>query len=483
MKKNCPWRMPRLILKGAFFGVLFYSYICSASLIYLEGKHVVSFQFPNFHDAEMPDFIDYSNNGFSQQVKKDEIWQAVKLESSLSQLKTKAPFPVNERSLPDKFLVFLKPSKLIQSDHSEINHLRRRLVDEYKPKTVVDFVRACITYAKENVAYDLTVPQNALSALELRKGSCVGISCLVIALLRNAGIPARYVLGYNPPGYNWGQKEEVFGVTQTGGGFHMWMEAYYPDCGWVFSDPANSINHVDIYHWVIEVGKDETINPRFLKRIGDAMRAARTSIEHLSETKDIRVVGIFKGLPAKSNLFSRISPSDQVEYVGSLHVRILSAQKREIIPHGQLHYYTDRRKYYIHEADKSGIISLPVLTPGEHVILCQAEGYATTPKMKVLIERGKTNQQDVYLEAGGEITCWVVDEDNNAISRGEIVLWTGLTGKAFPINKDGTYTFTGLKAGKYYVSVQKKGYREKRHAVKLLAGKKKRLKIMMQKTN
>lgn len=453
-----------------------------ASTIFLEGEHQVSFQFPNFADAEMPSFISYSDNGFSQKIIKSELWQTIQIDTNLSKLRTKATYPIKRRKIPLENRVFLKPSHLIQSRNTKIMKLKKELLDKYHPRTVADVVKTVLTYVKDNVRYNLKVPQNALSALELKQGSCVGISCLGIALLRSAGIPARSVLGYNPPGHNWGQKETIFGVKQTGGGFHMWMEVYYPDAGWVMCDPANSLNHIDVYHWVMEIAKNEKVNPTFLKRIGNAMKAARTSIEAIKENKTVHVVGLQKGLPKNYNIYARITPSDNVQFVGTLKAKIFQFGTKKAIKNSKLFLFRGNSKYYyIYNSNKDGIVDIPTVSPGNLSIQCLAKGFAKSKKIYFSISRGETVEKQVFLKPGGEIFCKVVDQKGRPVSAARIVLWQGTEGIVHALKQNGTFIFEGIIAGNYYVSVKKHGFIEKKYQVKVKPSVKSKIVIILEK--
>ena len=73
-----------------------------------------------------------------------------------------------------------------------------------------------------------------------RRAHCVGFSELAVDLLRRVGISARTVQGIlrtksGSEGYD----------SRIGGVYHRWIEVYYPDRGFVFSDPSSSINAVD----------------------------------------------------------------------------------------------------------------------------------------------------------------------------------------------------------------------------------------------
>ena len=82
--------------------------------------------------------------------------------------------------------------------------------------------------------------QDPASVFASRRAHCVGYSELSVDLLRRVGIPARTVQGIlrtkpGSEGYD----------SRIGGVYHRWIEVYYPDRGFVFSDPSASINAVD----------------------------------------------------------------------------------------------------------------------------------------------------------------------------------------------------------------------------------------------
>lgn len=83
-------------------------------------------------------------------------------------------------------------------------------------------------YVTENMSYKLSGGWNAAPFLLMRKtGSCSEYTILTIALLRAAGVPARYVGAYVIRG-------EDASVDYV---FHRWVEAYIPGIGWIPVDP------------------------------------------------------------------------------------------------------------------------------------------------------------------------------------------------------------------------------------------------------
>ncbi len=71
-------------------------------------------------------------------------------------------------------------------------------------------------------------------ALEARQGVCQDFAHIMIALVRNVGIPCRYVSGYL-------YHDHYHIDRSTEGATHAWVEALLPALGWVGFDPTNNI--------------------------------------------------------------------------------------------------------------------------------------------------------------------------------------------------------------------------------------------------
>lgn len=82
--------------------------------------------------------------------------------------------------------------------------------------------------------------QDPSSVFASRRAHCVGLSELAVDLLRRLGIHARTVQGI----LRTAPERDGY-VAAIGGAYHRWIEVFYPDRGFVFSDPSASINGVD----------------------------------------------------------------------------------------------------------------------------------------------------------------------------------------------------------------------------------------------
>jgi transglutaminase-like putative cysteine protease len=111
---------------------------------------------------------------------------------------------------------------------------------------------ACIAageWVRERLRYEqgaTTVSSSAADALAEGRGVCQDFAHLALALLRGAGIPARYVSGYLYPVEDGGA-EEVQGQS------HAWIEAWVGD--WVPFDPTSGTTPGE-RHVVVARGRD-----------------------------------------------------------------------------------------------------------------------------------------------------------------------------------------------------------------------------------
>jgi transglutaminase-like putative cysteine protease len=153
-----------------------------------------------------------------------EINSRIKTKNTFYEIK-KTEFPYIEFS--EAIKKYTKPGEKIDSDNPKIikkaSELAAGETDYYK------VVFKIAEWTKANVEYDLSTlnikaSQKASYVLAYKDGVCDEITNLFIALLRAAGIPARFVLGIaytDAPEFpqKWGA--------------HGWAEVYFPDTGWV----------------------------------------------------------------------------------------------------------------------------------------------------------------------------------------------------------------------------------------------------------
>jgi transglutaminase-like putative cysteine protease len=119
-----------------------------------------------------------------------------------------------------------------------------------KEPTPVDAVHAACRWVHEHLTYQrgtTGVHTSAPEAWEAGKGVCQDYVHLTLLLLREAGVPARYVSGYLLPDAQAQVRQTVTGES------HAWIEAWTG--GWWGYDPTNLIDIGNRHVWVA-TGRD-----------------------------------------------------------------------------------------------------------------------------------------------------------------------------------------------------------------------------------
>jgi transglutaminase-like putative cysteine protease len=109
-------------------------------------------------------------------------------------------------------------------------------------------VHRSFSYLKENRTASLPIEH----ALRSRQAVCQDFVHVMIALVRNANIPCRYVSGYI---YHGGEN-----VPSAEGASHAWVEALLPGVGWVGFDPTTNLL-VGERHIRTAIGRDSADVP------------------------------------------------------------------------------------------------------------------------------------------------------------------------------------------------------------------------------
>ena len=231
-----------------------------AATKFLTGKHQIIYDIVNPLGVEF--LPNYSNRSYSQKVlQEDEFSKRVLIEIDLTRILSTAPFPIPSQHLGGDLRNFLVPEKDIPVQEPAIRAKAQSLTQG--ARTVHEAVTAIFNWIVDHFTYDAarTTPQDGRSVFYSQRGSCVGFTQLSIAMLRSLNIPARYAHGYLPPGYDWGISKKYWGVQISGGGYHAWVEVYYPDIGWTFSDLLHSKDFVDPFH-ILRYIDGINLNPR-----------------------------------------------------------------------------------------------------------------------------------------------------------------------------------------------------------------------------
>lgn len=123
---------------------------------------------------------------------------------------------------------YLKPTKLIECGSPEIGRISDSL--RHGISYTFDFIKSALKFVSSCIKYDNNLAkqisggnhctQSALETLHLKTGTCSEYTNLFLALVRNAGIPGRFIIGR---------------ILMPDGNqiYHAWAECYIDDAGWM----------------------------------------------------------------------------------------------------------------------------------------------------------------------------------------------------------------------------------------------------------
>jgi hypothetical protein len=423
----------------------FFLFLCAqnafAGLKVLEGEHTVVYDIVNPRGVA---FIpEYSNESFAQKVENlDEFSKRVTVTSRMGPLKTRVPFPVSTQRLPAAVSRYLLPEQDRQSQDPSI----MRLAGEVTRGSAYahEAANAVLAWLADNLTFDtsITVPSDAVSALKYKKAYCVGYSNLAVALLRAAGIPARVAHGYLPPGYEWGFSKEYWGVKVNDGGYHAYLEIYYPDTGWVFSDAEHSHHFVDPFHIILRLDNREM--PGAYK--GGYLDVDKATFYTIFREEDSTVMVDELPSPKQKRLGRRL---DERQHSALVTGRVVDKAGQPLLK-GTVVLWKDGRGTPSPFVDGKYAASLS--NPGKYRVELKGPGFSKSSQ-EIQAEPGQIYRLNFTLQPGGVIKGRVVDAGGRPLQDGDVFYQDGAASFGVPIDPDGTYRIEGLAPGQYKVSV------------------------------
>jgi transglutaminase-like putative cysteine protease len=144
---------------------------------------------------------------------------------------------------------------LARTVHTAPDAMLSALAEELRGPSPTTTIETVVTWVHDHLEYvpEVTgVQTSAAEAAEARRGVCQDFAHLAIAVLRAAGVPARYVSGYLHPRVDAEIGEEVAGES------HAWIEAW--SGSWWGLDPTNA-TPAGSRHVVVARGRDYTDVP------------------------------------------------------------------------------------------------------------------------------------------------------------------------------------------------------------------------------
>lgn len=130
---------------------------------------------------------------------------------------------------------YLTPSQFANKSRLLVELAKELKVERRSdPLSLLREINTAIFEAFDYAPLSTTVDSPIEHALEDRKGVCQDFAHIMIALVRELGIPCRYVSGY----LFHGREDHDRSAADAS---HAWVEAFLPQLGWIGFDPTNNL--------------------------------------------------------------------------------------------------------------------------------------------------------------------------------------------------------------------------------------------------
>ncbi len=190
-------------------------------------------------------------------------------------------------------------------------------------------------YLKTHYAYtlDLTGPQTddplAYFLFTRRAGHCEYFAAAMTVMLRDLGIPARYVGGFLPGEYNDLGGDYIIRASDA----HTWVEAYFPGYGWITFDPTppgngkrnTFLSRLALYwDWFQFAWSEWVVNYDFVHQVSLARNVQNTSrnwggqAQHYYREKQRQAIRLLMALDRRAEASPYFLPSVLVFLIGLL---------------------------------------------------------------------------------------------------------------------------------------------------------------------
>ncbi len=411
-----------------------------AGLRVLDGDHTVTYDIVNPRGVA---FIpEYSDESFTQTVVNlDEFSKRVTVTAKMHPMKTRVPYPIPSRMVDSSVSKYLVAERDRQSGDPSLVRLAGQITRGCR--YAHEAANAILSWIADNLTFDsnISVPSDAFSALKYKKAYCVGYSNLAVAMLRAAGIPARVAHGYLPPGYEWGFSKEYWGVKVNDGGYPAYLEIYYPDTGWAFSDAEHSHNFVDPFHIILRL--DGMDLPGEYK--GGYLEVDKATFYTIFKEENDTVMVDELPSPHEKRLGRRLDDRQHAALVTGT----VNDKNGAPVPKGTAVLWKEGRGAPY--SFTGGRYAAALTDPGTYRVELRGAGFAKSSR-EVRIAEGQVYKLNFTLQPGGVIKGAVVDASGRPLQEGDVFYRDGNTSFGVPVDKDGTYRIEGLAPGEYKIS-------------------------------
>ena len=224
-------------------------------------QHRIEYTLETEPAATMLEYADYYGNhvhAFSIHPQHDALTIVARslVETIPHQPTTSPSISFEEFLNDDQLRTQMEYDFLASSPYVPFSDRMRRFFWIARPRRTDDvaaYVAQLVRFVRDQFSYEPGVTKvysTADEILTVGAGVCQDFAHLTIALLRLAGVPARYVSGYLAP-----PEDASIGIPDASQASHAWIDAQIPGLGWTGFDPTHGCRS-DTRHIRVAVGRD-----------------------------------------------------------------------------------------------------------------------------------------------------------------------------------------------------------------------------------
>ena len=226
------------------------------------------------------------------------------------------------------------------------------------------------------------------------------------------------------------------------GGYHAYLEIYYPDTGWVFSDAEHSHHFVDPFHIVLRL--DGMDMPGAAK--GGFLDVDKATFYTIFQETDTTVMVDELAQPREKRLGRRM---DDRQHAALVTGRVNDNAGSPVLK-GTVVLWKDGSGTPVAFADGRYAAALPAA--GTYRIELRGPGY-TKASRELQASPGQVYKINFSLDAGGVIKGRVLDSSGRPVPDGDVFYKDGNSRFGVPVQSDGSYRIEGLAPGQYKITL------------------------------
>jgi hypothetical protein len=231
-------------------------------------------------------------------------------------------------------------------------------------------------------------------------------------------------------------------VKVNDGGYHAYLELFFPDTGWVFSDAEHSHHFVDPFHIILRL--DGMDMPGATK--GGFLDVDKATFYTIFQETDTTVMVDELTVPREKRLGRR---TDDRQHAALVTGRVSDHAGTPVLK-GTVVLWRDGKGLPVGFADGRYAAALP--ETGTYRVELRGPGFRRSSR-ELQARPGQVYKMNFILEPGAVIKGRAIDNTGKPLHDGDVFYKEGNTRVGAPVQDDGSYRIEGLAPGDYVLTL------------------------------